>query len=374
MMRPDIHFTRAADPVFRFQHHYHFRLMAFLDRSAIWTAGEVRDVSDIMILINPIGTPAFSLAKKGKAPNNSVVEWPYETEPDPVATAIADCTDVTESDFADYESYNGMLAGRPHMRRRPVGVGGIANATTRQYGVKGNLFAKNTAKALKALKVDFELVMLGLQDSAVSTSSGKTTYTTRGLGCWVGLTTITDSLTIASAARTPSGSRVNLATAAYTTITEAQVRDVLQSIFDTSRQTADNLVGLCVSTVKRRFADFTTTGTNTDAAALPLRRWNAQQGDTTITLSIDRYVGDFGSVNLQCSHVMPYLQVATASAKSPGLYFIDPDFLEVAMVEPINMTKLENRGGGPRANIQGAIVNKVLNPTRFGVIHRTNAA
>lgn len=345
----------------------------FLDRSEVWAAGDKRHVADIMLFLSPQKTPLFSMVKKGGCPNNSVIEWPFETEADPVTTAVADATDVVEADFENFEANNGMLAGRPQKTRVAIGVGQIANATTQQYG-RGNtkLFAKNKVKALRKLKMNCEAIMLGLQDSAIAVNSNKTTYTTRGIGCWAGLTTITDTLTIAAAAQCPAGNRVNLATAAYNTLTEDQVRDVLQSIFDASNEECEDLLGLCVSSIKRRFADFTLSG-STASNTMPLRRFNQSQGDSTIRLRIDRYEGDFGSLNLK-THTTKFLpQSAVSLAKSVGMYVLDPDMIQVDVVVPIAFRDLEDRDGGPRGVCSTTIVNKVLNPLRIGVVHKTNA-
>lgn len=344
----------------------------FLDRSDINTALDQRNVSDIMLLLAAHKTPLFSLVKKGKGrPKNSVLEWPFETEATPVTTPVADSTDVAETDFENFEANYGMLAGRPHKTRVAIGVGEVAEATTEQYGGKGRLFAKTRARALRKLKTNLEAIMLGVQDSAIAVASNKTTYTTRGIGCWAGLTTITDSLTIAAAAQCPSASRVNLAAAAYSTLTEEQVRDVLQSIFDASNEEAEGMLGLCVSAIKRRFADFMASGT-TASSVQPLRRFNQEAGDATVMLRVDRYVGDFGDLNLR-THTSSFLpQSAVSGAKSVGMYVLDPDFLQVEIVVPIAFKELEDRGGGPRGFCSTTFVNEVLNPLRIGVVHKTN--
>lgn len=346
----------------------------FLDRSDVGSALDQRQISDMMLLLKPQKTPVMSMVKKKTGQlKNALVEWPFETESAPVTTPVADATDVAETDFENFEGNYGLLAGRPHKTRVAIGVGEVAEATTEQFA-SNRLFAKNTVRAMRKLKANMEAIILGTQDSAATVSSNKTTYRTRGIGCWSGAVTATDSgAPIPDDAKCPAASRVNLATAAYSTLTEAQVRAILQSIFDASNEEADNMVGVCLSDIKMRFADFTLSG-STASNTMPLRRWDNSSANKAISVRVDRYIGDFGSLNL-VPHTSTFLpQTAAASGVSIGMYVLDPEVLAANIVVPIAFKRLEDRGGGPRGFCSTTFVNTVINPLRIGVVHKTNAA
>ena len=174
--------------------------MAFLMNPS-GTSSALRKPSqeDLIIMLNAPEAPIFGSMMKGKKPKGLIHYYNVRTFPAAVTTSVADGTDRSASDAADFESLKVRMGIRPHQRDRTVATGNLTMELEDQYGIE-DLHADNIETAMAAIIRDTENVLGGMQDSSISS----VTHTCRGMGCWLGLTAVTDSLTIDSTAAVAS--------------------------------------------------------------------------------------------------------------------------------------------------------------------------
>lgn len=351
--------------------------MAFLMYSTTKDSKNMRpSQEDLILLLNAPKTPFLVSVKKGKKPNRLLHEYFARTAPAAVTTSVADGTDRSASDAADFESLKVRMRIRPHYRDRVVGIGAMTDAAEDQNGIS-DLHLDNIQTAQKALTRDIENVLLGLQDSAISTN----THTTRGMGCWTGLTSVTDSTDcpIDSSVDVASAAVINLGTdAAASTVTEANLRTLLQAIFEESREPIPNARGLCTPSMKSAISNFCanlsysqadTTGAHTVNEVA--RTFTQPTGDTSLKMVIDRYTGDFGSIELIPTTELP--TGTTTTVKYPYLYVYDPDVWSYLPLLPMAVIPVPRNTGGKVDVVRASFFLKCASPMRNGVIHWTKS-
>lgn len=341
--------------------------MAFLMNGATASALRKPSVEDMILLLNPHETPVLSTMRKGKKPAGFIHQWPVRTVPAAVTTTVADGTDVTSSDATNQESLKKVLSTRPHQLQRVAFTGNLTAELEKQYGI-ADLHADDVAQKMQALKWDTESVIVGSQDSAVSSDS----HTTRGIGCWLGLTTVSDSLTIDSTVAAASAAKVNLGTdAAVTALTETNIRAVLQGIFEASYAPLNGALAPCTPSMKAHITNSLAILATVSSTTLNLRRFSNESDQGTVGANVTRVVSDFGSIDL-----VPHVGLPTGSTttvKYPYMYILDMDMWEFLPVQPLHMEKLPNLGGGPRTLLRTSFFNKCGAPMRNGVIYWTKS-
>lgn len=365
--------------------------MAQLQDTGTWSDGRVRDVKNTILALTASKTPYSSMARKGRKVFHNTPEWPFESEPAASTTPLADGTAVADSEIADFQSLLGMLKGRAVLKRRAFGVGKKTQLLTNQYGNMKDLFKETGIRAMKALSRDMEVINLGSQDSWTETESSKVREQTRGLYRWMGGTATPVDLSIPTAARNPSGNKVTNRTTAAS-VTEDDVRSVMQSIADTTKATDGDFVLFCTTGLKAQFSNYANYQSNSSNTVMPLRRYNQNAGDKTIMLDVTAYHGDFGKLKLHPHFDLPnasssYATVyaatsdngfgrtaaaqktdaALASSLAVFGYLVNLDFTEINMVQAPQMGLLPDDGSGPRGYVDAIWVNCILNPQAHGL-------
>ena len=322
----------------------------------------VRDVSKTFTVVQARDYPFTAMAKKRPVPNSSLIEWPLKTFNAPQNSPLRDATDVQSGELQNNQSNKTMLKGRIQWARRAVKVGKIAQTLGNQYpegGGKTNNYAENLADALVELKGDMEYICLGSQESDEQTGTSGTAYATRGLAGWCVASggSFADTATApASGYRTAAGAIVDIETADL--FTEANIRAMCKAVRD-KRKRNGNWKLFCTSTLKQVFSDFTLTGTQSDTA-LPLRRFN-QAGDAgKITLDVQIYVGDFGTVTL-IVHDWLYTKIH-------GL-MVDMEMASIGMAQNVQTAKLPNNGGGESGYCDTIFALCCDNPAAHGKVY-----
>lgn len=344
--------------------------MAFLMNGSTSSAMRVPSQEDLIIMLNAPECPIFGAMKKGKKPKGLIHYYNVRTFPAAVTTSVADGTDRSSSDAADFESLKARIGIRPHQRDRTVSTGNLTMALEEQYGID-DLHADNIETALGAVMRDTENVLGGLQDSSVSSD----THVTRGMGCWMGLTTVSDSLTIASAAAISSSAVINLGTdAAASAVTETNLRTMIQAIFDASRRPIPNCRGYVTSSLQTAISNLMVTASvtaTTSTHTVPLRTYTGAQAGDEFGYAADLYRADFGRIML-----VPTTELPTGSStgvKYPYGYFIDPEQWWLLPVEPITVHHLPQNVGGKTSVVRTSFFQKCAAPMRNGVIHWTKS-
>ena len=87
-------------------------------------------------------------------------------------------------------------------------------------------------------------------------------------------------------------------------------------------------------------------------------------GNSTITLSVEIYQSDFGTVSIVNSN--PKCSPA-ATALDRG-YFVNPEYYGIHELIPMGSTRLPNLGGGERGFVDCALTLGVYHPAAHGKI------
>ena len=221
-------------------------------------------------------------------------------------------------------------------------------------GLKDEL-AAGIANKLVELKRDMEKSYLSAND-AQADAGGSTPYLTKGLATWIS-TAGGSVLQVPAAFRTPTASIETTATTAN--ITDATVQDVLASIYSETGSIKNFTMPLG-RTLKRAFTDrLTGTRSVTDSngiAATQIRTFSPQSGKK-VTLAVDVFEGDFGTVALVPDNFVP--------AQTDG-YVLDMDGIEIRYGKLPEVKELPDSGGGPIRMIEAVAALIVHNPLAHG--------
>ncbi len=314
--------------------------------------GSQRDLLDAITMVDAKETPFMAMVSKGTAPINALYEWPADKQETPGHNAVADGTtaDIAVGSFDNAQTSYDILSNRVQWFRRQAMVGKLAQNVQNQAGIKDH-YAHAVTKKLTQLKRDVEVRLCAdsiwagttTGSSAVDTtvrlydgrahSNSTATVVEGGSGTAAG-TTIgnrtrclgefinpgNNEAAIPTAYKCPDGNVYEMdktgtthegvadtgdtglgtdsaASPLTTALTESQVENVLQSIYEQVGQT-QNLTLLCGPNLKKRFKDFTQTQFSAGNHVSSMRTYNADLKDKRIISTVDVYEGDFGTLEL----------------------------------------------------------------------------
>ena len=282
------------------------------------------------------------------------MQWQADGYASAVSTGTVDGTDVSSSDYQNPGENRAILSNYVQIHRRSIRVSPLSVEISNVAGLKDEL-ANGIAKKLVELKRDMESTYLSENDAQVD--NGSDAYLTKALGTWIS-TSGGSVLQVPSAFRTPTGSIEETATTSN--ITDTTVQDVLASIYSQTGSIKNFTMPLG-RTLKRAFTDqLTGTRSVTDAsnqiAATQIRTFSPQTGKK-VTLAVDIFEGDFGTVSLVPDNFMP--------AQTDG-YVLDMDGLEIRYGKLPEVKELPDSGGGPIRMIEAVAALVVYNPLAHG--------
>jgi len=322
--------------------------------STISSTFRIRDVSNSFALARAEENPFSSMAPRGPKPKSSLYEFPWKQRHTPTDNAISDGVDVENAEVINNEANKYMLQGRVQKSRVVVGVSDMAEELGEEYAVSGGLLADNVADGLVLARENLEVTLLKNSDSSPYTDSANP-MRMRGLAHWI-RNTAQAELPVPSAARTPTGNLL-LSQANATDVIEDEVRTIMQSIASTARRTGNWDVFVSPA-FKAVISGWARTG-DASATTAPLRRFNANAKDSTMTLNIQVYESDFGKLRLHVHYSLP-----------SGVHALIVDMTQVKLraVRPPTLKPLEYRGGGHRRMIEYIYGLEVSNPQAHGRI------
>ena len=316
--------------------------------------GKREDLADLIALVDAHDCPLVSGAKKGARPGNTLMQWQADSYASAVSTGTVDGTDVSSSDYQNPGENRAILSNYVQIHRRTIRVSPLSVEISNVAGLKDEL-ANGIAKKLVELKRDMETTYLSANDAQAD--DGSNPYLTKALGTWIS-TSGGSVLQVDSGFRTPSASIETTATTSN--ISDTTVQDVLASIYSETGSIKNFTMPLG-RTLKRAFTDqLTGTRSVTDAsnqiAATQIRTFSPQTGKK-VTLGVDIFEGDFGTVSLVPDNFMP--------AQTDG-YVLDMDGLEIRYGKLPEVKELSDNGGGPIRMIEAVAALVVYNPLAHG--------
>lgn len=318
-----------------------------------------QDLSDLIAVVDAKTCPVVSTAKKGSEPINPLTQWQADAfATTGVPSGVLSNTDISSSDFIDNAANRAILSARVQKFREVPSVDDLAQNISEVAGIgKKREMAKAVTKSLEQIKRSMEAAFCSDQES--QEQSGASPYLTRGLGKWIQNGAQTD-LPVNSNYRTPTAS---IATTATASLTEANVQDVLQSIYEqTGKVSTYSLI--CGPNLKRAFTGFTRTQFASTNVASAIRTLNTEAESKKITSTVDIFEGDFGTLELIPSLFLAK-NASTAEQLSRG-YVLDMDMVELRYNRKPRFQELEDRGGGSRGIVDAICALCVKSPLGLG--------
>lgn len=303
------------------------------------SSNNAEDVSDIVYNVSPFDTPLFSMAKKGKA-EATYTEWPIEAlEAVDTANANIEGDDLT----ADASTTPSRVGNYCQLLDKTMQISTTQQAI-RKYGVTDE-WAHQKVKKGKALKNDFEAIMIGTNQARVVGAAG-TAQKMRSLPGWI---TTNDS-------RGAGGADGNATTAA----TDGTQRNFTEALFKTVLVACATNAGEMPNVV---MAGITQRANLSSQLAGNTTKFSDMQ-DSTLNASITVYRSDYGSLKL----------VPNRRQRERDMWFLNPSYIEVRMLEDMKFMELAQTGLSRKAALYMNGTLAVLNEAAHGVLADLNTA
>ena len=320
--------------------------------------GKREDLADLIALVDAHDCPVVSSAKKGSKPGNTLMQWQCDSYDSAVTTGVVDGTDVASSDYQNPGGNRGILSNYVQIFRRTIRVSPLALEISNVAGLKDEL-ANGIAKKLVELKRDIESQLVkqeGATGADGQADDGSNPYLTKSLGEWI--STSDGTPTVPSAFRTPTASIETSTTTAD--IEDSHVQDVLSSIYSETGSIKTYMMP-CGRTLKRAMTDNLTgvrsaTDASNNIAATQIRTFSPQNGKK-VSMSVDFFEGDFGTVSLVPNNFI---------AEQQDGFVLDMSGIELRYGKLPEVKELPDSGGGPIRMIEAVAALVVHNPLSHG--------
>lgn len=317
--------------------------------------GKREDLRDIISLADVRNRPFMAMAPKIAGARNMLVEWQVDKYDTPVTTnKVADGVDVTSFENKAKNRYR--LGNYSQKFRKSWMVGDEAENVSDVAGVSSEA-ALALDKCIEEIGRDIEYTLCSNNGAVLETGEANP-YQLRALGKW-----LQDGTT-----RTSHDTVLPFSTSGYliptasvdsnATITEANLGTVLASIYSQWGKGGVSLTAIVGPTLKKTISGFTQYSGSTTTANTSIRSFNASLDGKKITANITRYEGDFNSVDLVPSLLLPSAVYG---------YVIPWDYVAISFNRQARSKPLPDMGGGPRGYVDAILTLVVKNPTVFGV-------
>jgi len=296
------------------------------------------DVTDIIMNISPVDTPLLTMAKKGEA-EATYTEWPIES------LAAADGTNANiEGDDAttDASTTPSRVGNYTQLVDKVFQVSTTQDAI-KKYGAK-NEFARQKAKKGKELKRDMETIMLRNQARVVGAAG--VAQLMRGLPSWYAT----------NANRGAGGANGSASTAA----TDGTQRNFTEALFRATLVTAITNANELPSVVMAGPAN--RANLSTQLSGNSTRFYELKDGQLNASISV--YRSDYG----------PLKFVMNRFQRERDMHFINPDYLQIRTLEPMQYQDLAKTGLSRRGQMWTNFTLAVLNEGAHAVLADLNTA
>lgn len=306
--------------------------------------GNREDLSDMIFDVSPDETPILSAIKKTKA-SNTLHEWQTDSL---AAGSAANAAIEGDSDTdATAVVATSRLQNYTQILKKGVVVSGTQERGMNSAG-RSSEVAYQTARRMKEIKLDLETSMLDGGDARGNVKVAGDASTARemsSLGTFVGAN---GSFGVGGAAAANANGTALMTAGTDRDFTEALLTSVLQDCYDAG---ADPKL-LAVSAINKGVVSgFTGGGTR-----------YVDTDDKKLVNSIDVYVGDFHTLK-----VVPCRQLI-----GDNVYAIDPEYLAIAELRPLQSYDLAKNGDSFRKEMVWEATLEVCTPDAHGIVADTN--
>lgn len=276
-------------------------------------AGIAEDFEDVINNVNPTDTPMYSMAKKKKA-TGKYHQWQVES------LAAATANKQLEGDDATFATLTAttVVGNYCQIARKTVQISGTYDAV-KKYGRKSEL-AHQLVKAGKELRRDIEYALC--RNAASDDGSAGTARGSGGFESWIKGNNIKSN----TGQTTPGFSTGIVAAPTDGTATTFLESDLKLALAAAWTDGGDPSVIMMSTTNKARFDAFGGIATKYNEVK------GASQAD--IIAAADVYVSSFGNHKVVLNRYM----------RSEAVLCIDPDYISVAALRPIQQETLAKTG------------------------------
>jgi hypothetical protein len=302
------------------------------------STNNAEDVTDIINNISPVDTPFYTMAKKTKA-EATYTQWLIES-----LSAVDSANANIEGDDATVDaSTTPTMVGNYCQLMDKVASVSTTQGAIKKYGV-GDEMPKQMAKKGKELKRDMETVML-LNQARVVGAAG-TAQKMRSMGAW--LTT--------NDARGASGADGS-ASAAATDGTQRNFTEALfKSVLVLCATNANDMPSMVMAGPANR------ANLSSQLSGNSSRFYELKDGQLNASISV--YRSDFG----------PLKFVMNRFQRERDMWFINPDYVAVRTLEPLQSVDLARTGLTEKKQIWTNFTLEVSNEAAHGVLADLNTA
>jgi hypothetical protein len=324
------------------------------------TPGNREDLTDIITTVYNTETPLQNLAKRGKA-KAMLHEFQADKFFDPSFTPPDQGTDFQS--FRNQSQLRARFGARVQRFVETVSVSTEEELVV-QAGVPSES-AEQKMKALEQLRLDVEGALGSDQASQVV---GKKTYT-RGLGNWLTNTQQTDQ-PVPTSYLTPAAQIY--ASGAIASVGELTFKGYMQSAWENGGKPNYVIAGTGAANQLDTFLTPASAPSSTNVQT-DTRRYNMPADGRTVYEGIDFYKGPYGSLKiLRTNYNARTSGVALATASRNRAYIINPDLLEIAVLQEMGFRELPDEGGGFRGYVDCFYSFGYLNPLGGAAIKATS--
>lgn len=303
------------------------------------SSNNAEDVSDIINNVSPFDTPFTTMAKKTTA-EATYTEWLVEAlEAIDTANANIEGDDAT----TDASTTPTRVGNYTQLLDKTWQIS-TTQQTIKKYGVSDE-WSRQTVKKGKALKSDFEAIMVGTNQARVVGAAG-TAQKMRSLPAW--LTT-----NVSRGAGGANGSATTAATdGTQRNFTEALFKGVVVACATNANEMPTVVMA---GIVGRANLSSQLSGNTT--------RFNDMK-DSQLNATITVYRSDYGNLKL----------VPNRRMRERDMFFINPNYVAVRTLEPFQRQELARTGLSRRGQIWMNATLEVSNEAAHGVLADLNTA
>ena len=313
--------------------------------SNITQVGKRLDIADFIAVADMKNTPFATMVAKNRKAQAALFSNQADAYDDPKTEGGIDGKDVAE--FEDGGKHRGLISGRVQIFERTAMVTTVAEAVANAGGIAAvkSEFARSKAKKAIELKRDQEKTFLSDQDSRED--NGAKGGLTRGMGSWISNAAQTDQ-PVPVQFRTPVACIFDDVIANFN---EDKLRDLLQARYEQVGMPSGVLTGLVGTQIKNKVTDFSRYAT--DKAGNSNIQFYHSTDLTKVSATVDVYEGDYGTVEFHLDNFLPDQYRGN---------IVDMEYWAQYYLKNPTWQDLENKGGGPRALLQGILGLMCENP------------
>lgn len=302
------------------------------------------DLADYISLLAPEDTPVLSALPRTSA-SAMYHEWTLDKLKAPSTAGVVEGSDV--SNFDDKFSNLGRIGNRCQRLRNTWRVSKEQQIVAKA-GISDLVSAAET-KCIRELRRDVEATLCSNNDLQVGGETSAPLM--RGLGDWIDSAGPAD---VPATYRTPAGS-----IHASGTLTEAAFKSLITSIYIASGDT-QRLTLVADTALRAVVTDFALTSGATNA----VYRQIVQNQTGTLSNTVGIYESDHGMITIV--NMNPDCAPDTTN-KDTG-YLLNWDYLQLAELEGMGATELQDFGGGRRGYVDWMGTLVVKHPGALGKI------